>query len=127
MDIGVTQNARQVENLSWRHQDGGYDAESITLDISAFTAGTHYPNGYVRSGTPLGKITATGLFGPYDNAASDGREVCAGVLAAFTPVPAGGRDAGAALFFAGVIKASKLPITIDTAGKADLAAWIRFV
>lgn len=127
MDIGITKTVSQVEDLSWLLQRGGYDPESITLDTSAFTAATHYPNGFVRSGTALGKITATGIYGPYDNAASDGREVCAGLLAAFTPMVVGGRDVGAALLFAGVVKTSNLPIAVDTTGKADLAAWVRFV
>ena len=33
---------------------------SIVLDISSFTAATHYPNGQIPSGTVLGKITASG-------------------------------------------------------------------
>lgn len=39
----------------------------VTLDISAFTEATHFPDGFVPSGTPVGKITASGLFGPYDD------------------------------------------------------------
>src|SRR5690349_4066809 len=35
-----------------------------TLDVSAFTAGTHYPNGYIPSGTPVAKVG--GLLVPYD-------------------------------------------------------------
>lgn len=45
----------------------------ITIDASKFTADADgdkiVPNGQV-----LAKITATGLYGPYDNAATDGRE-----------------------------------------------------
>lgn len=51
---------------------------NITLDISAFTPATHYPNGFIPSGTVLGKITATGLYGPYDDAAVDGTQTLAG-------------------------------------------------
>jgi hypothetical protein len=32
---------------------GLYDTLTVTIDISAFTAGTHYPNGYMPSGTRL--------------------------------------------------------------------------
>lgn len=32
---------------------GLYDTLTVTIDISAFTAGTHYPNGYIPSGTRL--------------------------------------------------------------------------
>ena len=56
---------------------------SIVLDISSFTAATHYPNGQIPSGTVLGKITASGLYGPYDNAATDGRQTAAGILFSF--------------------------------------------
>lgn len=126
MDIGITKTSSQVEDLSWLLQRGGYDPLSITLGMSLFTPATHHPNGYVRSGTPLGKVTATGLYGPYDGAATDGRETCVGLLAAFTPAGGNGRNVGAALFIAGVVKESRLPIAIDSAGKTDLAAWIRF-
>lgn len=67
-DISVTSTNYQSENRSWLLSPHGTEPGatlSITLDVSAFTAGTHYPNGYIPSGTPLAKITATGLYGPY--------------------------------------------------------------
>jgi hypothetical protein len=55
---------------------------SLTGGASTAVATTptpaHYANGYIPSGTAIGKVTATGLFGPYDNAAGDGREVLYG-------------------------------------------------
>lgn len=39
--------------------------KSATLDYSAFTAGTHFPNGYIPSGLAVAKITATGLYAPW--------------------------------------------------------------
>ncbi len=65
--ISVITTASQVENRSWLlgpHGTGPGDNPSITLDVSAFTAGTHYPNGYIPSGTPLVEISA-GVYGPY--------------------------------------------------------------
>ena len=129
-DISVSKTNFQVEKLSWLLDRGGWEQESITLDISAFTAGTHYPNGFIPSGTNLGKITATGLYGPYDNAAVDGREVFRGHLGISTKVPNTAdttKDAGAPLLFAGVVKESKLPAIPDAAGKTDVAGWIRYV
>jgi hypothetical protein len=67
-DISVSTSAYQVEKRSWLLSQHGTDpgtTPSITLDVSAFTAGVHYPNGYIPSGTNLAKITATGLYGPY--------------------------------------------------------------
>lgn len=66
MSINVKSTSIAVGDDSWlagRH--GTDDIRSITLDISAFTEGTHYPNGFLKSGLPLGEITASGKFGPY--------------------------------------------------------------
>lgn len=67
-DISVTTTSFQVEKRAWLLSPHGTDpgtTPGITLDISAFTSSVHYPNGYIPSGTPLAKITATGLYGPY--------------------------------------------------------------
>jgi hypothetical protein len=45
------------------------DNPTATLDISAFTAGTHYPNGYIPNGTMVSRL-AGGLWGPFDAAAA---------------------------------------------------------
>lgn len=66
--IEVQTTSYQVEKRSWLLSQHGTDpgtTPSITLDVSAFTAGVHYPNGYIPSGTALARITATGLYGPY--------------------------------------------------------------
>ncbi|GAB2725913.1 hypothetical protein GCM10010442_54390 [Kitasatospora kifunensis] len=56
---------------------GTDQTETVTIDASKLVAGTHYvastdfTQSYSRllSGVPLGKITASGLYGPYDPAA----------------------------------------------------------
>lgn len=129
-DISVSKTTYQTEKLSWLLDRGGWEMDNVTLDISAFTAGTHYPNGFIPSGTNLGKITATGIYGPYDNAAVDGREVFRGHLGISTKVPNIAdttKDAGAPLLFAAVVKESKLPAAVDAAGKTDVAGWIRYL
>lgn len=114
---------------------------SITLDVSAFSAYhvTEF-NGGIPSGIALGKITATGLYGPYDDAAVDGRETAAGLLFNTTKVGDGtgadlatAGDVGVALFWAGVVKTAFLPTfsggnagELDANGRADLAGFIRF-
>lgn len=122
-DISVETKEYMSDSRSWilsQWGQGPGENPSITLDSSAFTAGTHFPGGFIKSGEALGRISATGLYGPYDNAATDGRETCAGFLHSAVKVPANGADPGAALVVAGFIKESKLPRAIDTAGKADL-------
>lgn len=124
-DISVSTTQYQVEKKSWLLSAHGTDpgtTPSITLDVSAFTAGTHYANGYIPSGTNLGRITATGLYGPYDDTATDGRQTFAGHLFASTKVPNPAdttKDVGAALLVHGFVRLSKLPFTLDAAGQAD--------
>ncbi|MGK9270489.1 head decoration protein [Williamsia muralis] len=125
-DISVHSSAYQVENRSWLIGTHGVDlTPSVTLDITKFTKATHYPNGYVPSGTRLGKVTATGLYGPYDNAATDGRETAAGLL--FSSVRAIDTSTGNALakvagaiFVHGLVATAKLPGAVDAPSKADL-------
>lgn len=130
MDISLQPTeSYQAENRSWLGSRHGTDVtQSITLDTSTFTANTHYPNGYVPSGTVLGRITATGLYGPYDNGASDGREVAVGFLYSNTKMLSGGKDVGAPLHWHGMVLAAKLPAGsgLDANARTDLAAkfWI---
>ena len=77
MDVSVRTTSYGVEKRGWFQGTHGSEPganPSITLDLSTFTAGTHYPNGYLPSGTVVCKITASGLYGPFDAAASDGRQ-----------------------------------------------------
>ena len=125
-DISVTTTSYQVEDRSWMLSQWGQgpgENPSCTLDVSAFTPATHYPNGYIKSGEPLGRITATGLLGPYDDAAVDGRSTCVGLLHSATKIPNVAdttKDVGAAFVCAGFIRESRLPRAIDANGKADL-------
>lgn len=67
-DISLSTTSFQVEDRSWLMGPHGTEPganESITLDVSAFTSGTHFPNGFIKSGEPLARL-ATGLYGPYE-------------------------------------------------------------
>lgn len=102
---------------------------SITLNMATFVAADHYPQGYLPSGLLLGKITATGLYGPYDATATDGREVAAGFLwDAFTPTDLTGNEAAPLWFGPGAIQENKLPANsgVDAAAKTALANWFKF-
>ena len=113
-------------------------ARSITLDVSKFTANTHYPNGRLKSGLYLGLVTASSKYGPYDDAATDGRQTAVGFLVADVPVAyaAGVAQtavpvAGALLWEGVVSKAAIQTINGNTAldanGLADLASKFLFV
>ena len=97
---------------------------SGTIDFSKFTANTHYPNGYIPSGTVLGALTTGGRLAPYNNAASDGTQTAVGILYNPIQVPADtARKVQVAYVdsFA-VVSLSRLPAAsgIDAAGQVDL-------
>lgn len=66
MDIGVHKTAYGIDNHSWLGSQFGTNAtRTITLDLSLFDPNTHYPLGYLPSGMVLGRVTSSGLYGPY--------------------------------------------------------------
>ena len=137
-DISVSTTSYQAEKRSWYLGTADNPGHNIsgTADVSAFTAATHYPNGYLLSGIVLGKITASGMYGPYDDAASDGRQTAVGFLFSSVKVPNTAdttKDVGIGVL-AGLcaVKLSKLPIANNATGKgyydanglADLKTFI---
>lgn len=65
-------------DMSWLASSHGInDCRTDFLDINTFTAGTHYPNGYIPSGTPVAKVG--GVLVPYTSA--EGTTTNAGILA----------------------------------------------
>lgn len=126
-DISVTKTDFQVEKRSWLLGPTGTlpgETPSITLDLSKFAA-DRYPNGYIPSGTVLGRITASGLYGPYDNAAADGTEVAKGLLFGSLRVTTPAGKVGGALLKRGDVDKTKLPFqagkgSLDANGEADL-------
>lgn len=134
-DISVYQQTFPTENLSWDlsnlevpYVDGG------TIDVTKFTQAQHFPNGFIPSGTVLGKVTASGLLAPYLDAATDGTQTAVGILrASVSVVQLNGSlkaKVGVAVLKAwGVVSVGKLPFTsasaaaggyIDANGQADL-------
>lgn len=128
-DIAVTSSAYQVDDRQWLltelvgHQQS-VATTFVTLDFTKFTANTHYPNGYIPSGTVVGRVTSGGRGGAYDDGASDGRETAVGFLYNAITVPAdtSTKVAAAVVDCFAVIDASKLPASsgLDAAGRADL-------
>lgn len=65
-------------DMSWLDSPHGINnARTELLDISAFTEATHYPDGYIPSGTPVAKVG--GMLVPYTSA--EATTTGAGVLA----------------------------------------------
>lgn len=127
MELSIRTESWGTDDKSWlgsRHGIG--ECASVTLDKSTFTEGTHYPAGYFKSGIALAKITASGKYGPYDNAASDGRETLAGFLYAPVPAPTTDLDPVGAILDHGKVVAARLPVAVDAAGKTDVAGRIIF-
>ncbi|GAA3510006.1 hypothetical protein GCM10022234_00210 [Aeromicrobium panaciterrae] len=93
---------------SWLGSSHGInECRTEILDISAFTANTHYPNGYIPSGTPVAKVG--GVLVPYD--VTEATTTNAGVLAGhiFTDQPVIGTDDFAVpLLDHGRVKAAKI-------------------
>lgn len=131
MDLNLKVESFSQDRRDWLGSAHGTDAPvSVTLDVSKFTKATHYPDGYLKSGLPLGKVTTGGKYGPYDDAASDGRQTLVGFL--FTGVDVDARRVastsvvGSALIHC-FIREAKLPVAVDAAGKTDVAGRIIFV
>lgn len=136
MDISVQSTQYQVEDRSWLLSELGTtpgENPTVVLDISKFTAAQHFPNGFIPSGIVLGKVTATSLYGPYLDTATDGTQTAVEILyAAVRVVRQDGTSAtkvGGAGVHRGEVDPAKLPFTsanaaaggfIDTNGKADL-------
>lgn len=116
-------------DLSWLGSTHGIsNARTEILDVSAFTAATHYPDGYIKSGTPVAKVG--GVLVPYD--ATEATVTGAGVLAGFVLTDqkvVGTDDFAVPLFDHGRVIASKLPIsfTAPTAAAKRAATTIVFV
>ncbi|WP_067503842.1 hypothetical protein [Nocardia puris] len=91
-----------------------------------FTAAVQYPRGYLPSGIVLARAES-GLYGPYDDSATDGRDLAAGFLwTAFTP--SADREAAPLWVGVGLIQEDRLPPGhgLDESAKADLASWFKF-
>lgn len=127
-DIRVYTQSYQTPNRSWHLSPHGGDfTPSCAVDLTTFTQATHYPNGFIPSGTVLGLITAASdatknIVGPYASGATDGRQTAWGILYNDVRVTdmTGNVDTskkiGDAAVVHGFVKISKLPIANGAAG-----------
>jgi hypothetical protein len=129
LDISMQTRAYQVGDRRWLLAEPDVKFNE-TLDISKFTAGTHFPNGFIPSGTVVGRVTATQLLGPYLDAASDGTQTAVGISYGDARVTRqDGTNATkvsiSVVTFDAAVSVSKLPFqsgagAIDANGQADL-------
>lgn len=92
--------------------EGKCEAPTGTLDLSAFTANTHYPDGYIMSGIPLGLIASSKLYAPFDTSETNGQEVHVGFLLTDQKV-VGTADIPAPILVHGQVYTDKLPVAFD--------------
>lgn len=106
----LTQGKNPLEFVLYE-DDADYSRETVTV---AAAAGAMVP------GTLVGKITASGKYAAYNNSASDGTEVAAGIVAYAVPDLAADQKA---VIFArhAIVRAADLT-GADAAGLADLKA-----
>lgn len=138
MDISVRKTSPLiVEDRSWLGDADGTDScRSITLVSALFVQATHFPDGVLRSGIVLGRITAAGatqgMYGPYSDAAVDGRQVAKGFLFNTLQMIEGGMllsaNKGAPMLERGYIRPWLLPANsgLDAAARVDLAGHFIF-
>lgn len=120
--LNVRRSEFQAEDRSWLRGPHGTEPganPTVTLLTALFDQAEHYPNGFIPSGIVLGKVTATGVYGPYDSTAEDGREVAAGLL--FGSLTVDGDRVASGLVIHAFVNADRLPIDAG-AGALDAAA-----
>lgn len=96
-------------DMSWLGSDHGiFNARTEPVNVSGFTAATHYPNGYIPSGTPVAQVA--GLLVPYDKteATTTGAGILAGFILTDQPV-VGAANFSVPLLDHGRVKVSKVP------------------
>jgi hypothetical protein len=97
------------------------NARTAVIDISAFTSTTHYPDGYLRSGTEVNAADESAIK-PYTGAAGEKL----GYLLTDQKVN-GNEDFGAPILRHGIINISKLPIAHVDSADAAVTAGFTFV
>lgn len=138
ISLDITRDTWGVDNLDWLAERKGFDTcRPGTVEIGLFVP-EHYPNGFIPSGTVVGKVTATGRLGPYSPALANGLDVAFGHM--LQPVrvhDSNGNSfsrAAVAILWEGVVLLSKLPNftgaantlgELDANGQADLK-FIRY-
>ena len=118
---GLKTTSYGTGDFSWLlNTDGLDEAISAVVDISDFTAGTHFPDGYLRSGTPV-RVDDRGDVRPWADTAGARLGFIKGDFKTD-----GVEDVNVAVILRGNIKLSKLPVTLaapTTAVQPQFTLW----
>lgn len=106
-------------DYSWLLTTDGLDDSAITgvLDVSTFTAGTHFPDGYFRSGTPV-RIDDRDVIRPWADVAG----AVLGFLKGDHKTD-GVEDVNCAVVYRGSIKPANVPVTFTVPTTAPQARF----
>ncbi|MCH5645156.1 potassium transporter [Gordonia sp. ABSL49_1] len=111
MDLSLRTETIGAGDQSWLGSSHGTDAcRTVTINRSALTKGTHYPDNRLKSGMPLALVS--GKYVPYNAGGSGGTEILAGFLFTDQSVRDTGGDIVAPLLDHGRVKLAKLPFTV---------------
>lgn len=119
MDLTLQTETFGNDKMSWLGSAHGTSSgDSVTLDRTLLRP-EWIAQGFVPSGVVLGKA-ANGLHGPYDNAATDGRQTATGHLLFAVQVRAG--NPGGSQIWHGQVIVPKLPANsgFDAGVREDL-------
>jgi hypothetical protein len=127
VDLNTTVSSTGGRDLTWLASDHGIsNGQPRTLDVSKFVSGTHYDatTKVLFSGIGLAKITASGLYGPYDTTANDGRQTALDGFTLFEEpllLPNGSLSTAVAVAVVlhAIIKPANLPIAAQRVGGAS--------
>jgi hypothetical protein len=111
MTMTVLTEGKHTAEFILSEGNGSISREEVTIAAAA---------GALAAGTVVGKITASGKYVAYSNAAADGSEVAAGVL--YRAVPDAAADQGAVIIARSAEVVGAELTGLDAAGTADLAA-----
>jgi hypothetical protein len=127
-----SQTFLQADQTWLGSEHGTTNARSVTIVTASLTKATHYPNGFIPSGTPLAQYTAganQGKYTAYTSGGANGAGTLVGFLLDSVPVHYGAEsvDVSGALLDHGRIVLAKLPIPVDAAGQSAVAGRLWFV